>query len=158
MNMDPPREFDPGEALALFAEPDSERYGLSDRAFFYLLVTCKAIDAFAEPAFTIEAVLNPKDNAVIGCFVEFIVKQAFWIDVSPERVKLWTASADDAEVRSRYLVHDGASDNPAAWESFLQAIGRVEKFGVIVNHADRLRQMWSEWLVEQKRRRDERGW
>ena len=39
-----------------------------------------------------------------------------------------------------------------------QTIGRVEKFGVFINHADTLRRMWSEWLIEQKRRDDERGW
>ena len=84
MNLDPPAEFDPGEALALFAEPGSERYGLSDRTFFYLLVTCKAVEAFAEPAFTIDSVFGPPGLTPAGCFVEFIVREhVFWIDVSP---------------------------------------------------------------------------
>ena len=158
MNLDPPAEFDPGEALALFAEPEQERYGLSDRTFFYLIVTCKAIDAFAEPSFTIDSVFGPPGLTPAGCFVEFIVRQAFWLDVSPERVKLWTSSADDAEARSRYLVHDGDASDPKSWDGLLQTIGRVEKFGVIVNHADRLRQMWTQCLAERKRRDDERGW
>ena len=159
MNIDPPREFDPSEALALFAEPGSERYGLSDRTFFYLLVSCKAIEAFAAPVFTIDSVFGPPGLTPAGCWVEFIIRQAFWIDVSQARVKLWTASADDADgIRSRYLVHDGDASDPKAWESLLKTIGRVEKFGVFINHADRLRLMWTQWLAEQQRRRDDRGW
>ena len=160
MNVDPPIEFDPGEALSLFAEPGSERYGLSDRAFFYAIVTCRAVESFAEPAFSIDRVFGPPGLTPAGCWIEFIVREhVFWIDVSQTRVKLWTASADDADgVRNRYLVHDGDASDPKAWEGLLASIGRVEKFGVFIQHADRLRLMWTEWVVEQKRRRDERGW
>ena len=81
MNLDRPREFDPGEALALFAEPSSERYGLSDRTFFYLIVTCKAIDAFTEPSFSIEAVFASPGFTSAGCWVEFVVREhVFWVD------------------------------------------------------------------------------
>ena len=160
MNLEPAAEFDPSEELAHFHDPEQKLFGLSERVYFYLIVTCKAIESFAEPSFTIDAVFGPPKLTPTGCFVEFVVREhVFWIDVSHERAKLWAALADDADgIRNRYLVHDGAADNPAAWEGLLQAIGRVEKFGVIVNHADRLRQMWSGWLVEQKRRGDERGW
>ena len=159
MNLDPPTEFDPSEALALFAEPGSERYGLSDRSFFYLVVSCKAIESFSTPVFSIDSVFGPPGLTPAGCFVEFIVrKHVFWIDTHA-RVKLWTASADDADgVRNRYLVHDGDASDPKAWDGLLQAIGRVEKFGVFINHADRLRVGWTQWLAEQQRRSDERGW
>ena len=84
MNIDPPAEFDPSEALTLFAEPGSERYGLSDRTFFYLIVTCKGIESFAEPAFSIDSVFGPPGHTASGCWIEFIIKShAFWIDVSP---------------------------------------------------------------------------
>jgi hypothetical protein len=154
MNLDSP--FDPGEALSCF--PDCELYGLPQRVYFYLLMTCRAIEAFAEPSFSVERCFGPPGLTPAGCFVEFIIRQAFWIDVHAN-VKLWTSSADDAEARSsRYLVYDGASDNPGSWEGLLREVGCIEKFYVIGAHADALRRMWSEWLVEQKRRRDERGW
>ena len=158
MNLEPAAEFDPSEELAHFHDPEQKLFGLSERVYFYLIVTCKAVEAFAEPSFTIDSVFGPPGLTPAGCWVEFIVRQAFFIDVSRERVKLWTSSADDPEARSRYLVYDGDASDPKAWESLLKTIGRVEKFGVLINHADRLRLMWSEWLVEQKRRRDERGW
>jgi hypothetical protein len=159
MNLDPPAEFDPSEELTHFADPGHELFGLNERIYFYLIVTCKAIDAFAEPSFTIDSVFGPPGLTPAGCFVEFIVrKHVFWVDTHT-RVKLWTASADDADgARNRYLVHEGDASDPKAWEGLLKAIGRVEKFGVLINHADRLRLMWSEWLVEQERRRKERGW
>jgi hypothetical protein len=153
-----PTEFDPSEELTRLGDPDQERYGLSDRVFFYLIMTCRAVESFAAPAFTIDAVFGPPGLTPAGCWVEFIIKQAFWIDVSQTRVKLWTASADDADgVRNRYLVHDGDSSDPKAWDGLLVSIGRVEKFGVFINHADRLRLMWSEWVLAQRRLRDERG-
>ena len=160
MNLDPPAEFDPGEALALFAEPGSERYGLSDWTFFYLVVTCKAVEAFSEPAFTIDAVFGPPGFTPAGAFVAFVIREhVFFIDTHTLRVKLWTASADDADgLRNKYLVFDGDSSDPKAWEGLLKEIGRVEKFGVFVNHADRLRLMWTQWLAERQRRDDERGW
>ena len=40
---------------------------------------------------------------------------------------------------SRWLVFEGDSGNPQAWESLLKAVGRVEHFGVLLNHADKLR-------------------
>jgi hypothetical protein len=58
----------------------------------------------------------------------------------------------------RYLVHDGDASDPKAWDGLLQAIGRVERFNVHIPHADKLRHMWSEWLVVQERLRRERGW
>ena len=81
----------------------------------------------------------------VGCVVEFVIKShVFWVDVSPTRVKLWTASADDADgLRNRYLVHDGDASDAKSWESLLIEIGHVEKFGVYINHADTLRNMWT---------------
>ena len=159
MNMDPPREFDPGEELTHFHDPEHELFGLPERVYFYLVVTAHAVEAFSAPVFTIEAVLDPKNHAVVGCAVKFVIRtRAFLIDTGP-RVRLWAASADEPENgNDRYLVHEGDASDPKAWDGLLKEIGRVEKFGVFINHADRLRQMWSEWLVEQKRRRDERGW
>ena len=158
MNLDPPIEFDPSEELAHFHDPEQELYGLPERVYFYLIETCHAIEAFATPSFTIDSVFGPPGLTPAGCFVEFIVREhVFWVDTHA-RVKLWTASDDADAVRNRYLVHDGDASDPKAWESLLQAIGRVEKFGVLINHADKLRLMWSEWVLEQKRRRDERGW
>jgi hypothetical protein len=158
MNLDPPAEFGPSEELAHFGDPEHKLYGLPERVYFYLVQTCRAVESFAEPSFTIDSVFGPPGLTPAGAYVEFIVRQAFWIDVSPARVKLWTSSADDPDGRSRYLVYDGDASNPKAWESLLKTIGRVEKFGVLINHADRLRQMWSEWRIEQQRRDDERGW
>jgi hypothetical protein len=159
MNIDPPVPFDPSEALSLFAEPEQERYGLSDRIWFYTINTCRAVENFAESSFTIDKVFGPPGLTPSGCWVEFVIKShVFWVDVSPTRVKLWASLADDPEVlRNRYLVHDGEADNPAVWESLLKTIGRVEQFGVFMNHADTLRRMWSEWLIEKQRRDDERG-
>ena len=57
----------------------------------------------------------------------------------------------------RWLVYDGDAFNAEAWEGLLKEIGRVEGFGVAMNHADTLRRMWTEWLVEKKRGDDERG-
>ena len=96
---------------------------------------------------------GPLTTFLAGCWIEFIIKtHAFWIDISPARVKLLTASADDADgARTRYPVHDGDASDSKAWDGLLQAIGRIEKFNVLVHHADQLRQMWSEWLVEQQR-------
>ena len=92
-----------------------------------------------------------------GFFVEFVIHQAFSINVTfGGRVQLWTYSADDTS--SQYLVHDGDVGDAKVWEGLLKEIGRVEKFGVLIPHADKLRQMWSSWLVEQQRRRDDRGW
>jgi hypothetical protein len=100
-----------------------------------------------------DSVFGPPGLTPAGCFVEFIVREhVFWIDTHA-RVKLWTASADDADgARNRYLVHDKDASDPKAWEGLLKTIGRVEKFGVLINHADRLRLMWSEWLLAQRRR------
>jgi hypothetical protein len=158
MNLDPPAEFDPSEELTHFADPEHELFSLPQRVYFYLVATCKAIGDFAEPVFTIEAVLSPKDNAVIGCAVKFIIRsRAFLIDTGT-RVRLWAASADEPDGDDRYLVYDGDASDPKTWEGLLKTIGRVEKFGVFINHADRLRLMWTQWLAEQERRRDERGW
>jgi hypothetical protein len=157
MNLEP-IEFDPSEALTHFHDPEHQLYGLPERIYFYLVVTSHSVEAFATPVFTIEAVLSPKDNAVIGCAVKFIIKsRAFLIDTGT-RVRLWAASADEPDYDDRYLVYDADSSDPKSWEGLLVEIGRVEKFGVLINHADKLRRMRSEWLVEQKRREDERGW
>jgi hypothetical protein len=156
MNLDPPREFDPSEELANF--PDCELYGLSERVYFYLVQTARSIEAFAEPVFTIEPVLSPKDNAVIGCAVKFIIRsRAFLIDTGPQ-VRLWAASADEPDGDDRYLVFAGDSGDSAAWQGLLETVGRVEKFGVHVPLADKLRHAWTSWLAEQERRRGERGW
>lgn len=166
MNLYPPVPFDPSEALSLFAEPTSERFGLSDRVWFYAINTCRAIESFAESSFTIDHVHIQKPTGQVGsvitparCWIEFIIKaHAFWIDVSPTRVKLWTALADDADgANNRYMVHDGDSFNAESWQALLVEIGRVEGFGVAINHADRLRQIFTQWLIEKKRGDDERG-
>jgi hypothetical protein len=47
---------------------------------------------------------------------------------------------------------------PGHGKALLQIIGPIEKFHVQIPHADQLRQMWTEWLVEQERLRKERGW
>jgi hypothetical protein len=80
----------------------------------------------------------------------------FWIDIY-ERVKLWAAEADEAG-GSRWLVYDGDPTDPGAWESLLREVGCVEHFNVHIPHADKLRHLWTQWLAERKRRRDERGW
>jgi hypothetical protein len=101
-----PAEFNQSEELAHFADPGHELYGLSERVIFYLVETCHAIEAFSEPSFTIEPVYGPPGppgTTPAGCFVEFVVHQAFWIDTSSTRVRLWTSSGDDAEARSVLL-------------------------------------------------------
>jgi hypothetical protein len=160
MSLESTDEFDPGEELSCF-EPGRECYGLSERIYFYLIVTCKAIESFGESAFLAGSLFNKGAAGLIpvGFFVEFIIHQAFSIQVTFDgRLQLWAYPADDVDGRGQYLVHDGDASDPKVWEGLLVSIGRVEKFGVYINHADRLRLMWSEWLVEQKRRRDERGW
>jgi hypothetical protein len=94
-----------------------------------------------------------------GAWVEFVVKShVFWIDAGLERVRLWTAGADDPNgLRTRYLVWDRDASDPKSWEGLLVEIGRVEEFGVHVNLADTLRHEWSQYLIEQERRRKERG-
>ena len=143
-------EFNPGEELTHF--PDRELYGLPQRIFFYLLMTCRLIGSFSAPAFSVEP-------APAGCFVEFIIRKAFWIDVSRERIKLWAGSADDADVaRNRYIVYEALdADDPRAWEGLLGVLASVEKFSLFANHSDRLREMWTQWLVAQQRLSDERG-
>jgi hypothetical protein len=152
MNLDPPVEFDPSEELSRLGDPAQQHYGLSERLFFYLVRTCRTIESFGELAFFAE----PVDG---GCRVEFIVHgHAFWVDTSPTRVRLWAGSIDGVDASNRYLVHDRDASDPKSWEDLLIEIGRVEKFGVHINLADTLRHEWSLWLVEQKRRDDERGW
>ena len=145
MNMDPPAPFDPSEALALFAEPGSEHYGLSDRIWFYTINTCRAVENFSESSFMIDKVFAPPGFTPCGCFIEFIIKShVFLTDVSPTRVQLWTALADDSDaIHHRYLVWDRVADDPKSWEGLLVEIGHVEKFGVFMNHADTLRRMWT---------------
>ena len=70
-----PPQFDPSEELTRFGDPDQELFGLPQRTFFYLVVTCRAIEAFAEPAFTIDSVFGPPGLTPAGCWVEFIVRQ-----------------------------------------------------------------------------------
>ena len=158
MNVDPPRQLDPTEALSLFGDPEHELYGLPERVWFYAVMTARAVESFSEPAFTIDRVHGPAFTPA-GAFIAFIIKaHVFFVDVSSTRVKLWTASADDADgVRTRYLVYDGASDNPESWESLLVEIGHCEKFGVYVPLADKLRVAWTQFLAERQRRSDERG-
>ena len=159
MNIDPPIPFDPSEALSLFAEPEQEHYGLSDRVWFYVINSCRAVENFAESSFMIDKVFAPPGFTPSGCFIEFVIKaHVFFIDVSPTRVQLWAAKADDSDaIHHRYLVWNRAVDDPKSWEGLLVEIGRVEQFGVCVNLADTLRLMWSQWLIEKKRRDDERG-
>ena len=73
MNMEPPREFDPSETLTLFAEPEQERYGLSDQVFFYMINTCRAVENFSESSFMIDKVFGPPGLTPAGCWVEFVV-------------------------------------------------------------------------------------
>jgi hypothetical protein len=157
MNLDPPAEFNPSAELTRLG--DTEAYGLSTRVWFYLLQTCRAVESFSAPSFTIDRVFAAPGFTPAGCWVEFIVrKHVFWVDTHA-RAKLWTALADDADgARNRYLVYDGDASDPKAWDGLLQEIGRVEKFGILIPHADKLRHLWSEWVLEQKRREDERGW
>ena len=161
MNPEPqPAEFDPSEELTRLGDPSQEHFGLSERVYFYLVETAHAIEAFATPAFTIEAVLDLKTKAPAGCVVAFVVHQhEFWIDTH-ERVKLWAAEADDAGASSgkRWLVFEGEAANSTAWEGLLKAIGRVEHFYVVGAHADKLRLMWTQWLAAQEHLRKERGW
>jgi hypothetical protein len=155
MNLDPPSEFDPSAALACLGE--TEAYGLSTRVWFYLLATCRAVESLSAPVFTIESIHEPKNNAVAGCGVRFVVRRhEFLVDVY-ERVRLWASEADEPD-GNRWLVYDGTADNPTSWEALLREVGHVERFGVLINHGDALRRMWTEWLAERKRRRDERGW
>jgi hypothetical protein len=158
MNIEPASEFDPAEQLACFSDPEHERYSLDTRIYFYLIQTCRAAESFAAPVFAIEAVLDPKNHAVVGCVVRFIIhRHAFLIDTGA-KVRLWAASADEPdESRSRYLTYDGDASDPKSWENLLKSIGRVEGFAVFVPHADKLRHTWTEWLAAQQRRRDERG-
>ena len=59
MNLDPPIDFDPDEALSNFGDPDQKLYGLSERIYFYLIETCRSVQVFAGPAFTIDSVFGP---------------------------------------------------------------------------------------------------
>jgi hypothetical protein len=159
MNLDPPIAFDPSEELSNFGDSSQEHYGLSERVYFYLIVTARHIESFAGPAFTIEAVFGPPKLTPAGCVVEFVVHHGFWIDVSAQRLKLWALQADQAgdASGSRWLVFEGNATNPTSWQSLLQAVGRVEGFYVVGAHADRLRQMHTQWLAARRRRDDERG-
>ena len=163
MSLEYAGEFDPATELTLFAEPGRERYGLPERTFFYLVVTCKAIESFSESSFLPGSLFksgaaSAAELTPVGAFVEFVIHQAFSIHVTfDERMQLWAYPADKADTHDQYLIYDGAAGDPAAWEGLLKEIGRVEKFGVFINHADRLRLMWTQWLAEQKRRGDERG-
>jgi hypothetical protein len=158
VNVDPPRELDPSEELTRLGDPEHELFGLSQRVFFYLIKTCYTIQSFSELAFSIEPIFAPPGLTPSGAWVEFVIKShVFWIDAGLERVRLWTASADDSDaIRHRYLVWDRAADDPKAWEGLLVEIGHVEEFGVYINLADTLRHEWSLWLIEQERRRKER--
>ena len=158
MNMEP-AEFDPSEELTHFADPGHELFGLSERIYFYLIQTCRAVESFATPAFTVEAVLDPKTKAPAECHVEFVLHQhQFRIDTSIQRVKLWAGEADEAGSDARrWLVFDGEASNPTAWEGLLKQIGRFEHFYVVGEHSDKLRRTWSEWILAQQRLRDERG-
>jgi hypothetical protein len=154
-----PTEFDLAEELTHFHDPGHELYGLPERIFFYLVQTCRAIEAFSTPSFGVEAVLDPKSQSSAGCVVEFVVhRHEFRIDTY-ERLKLWASDADEAgSGSSRWLVFEGDAANPTAWEGLLKAIGRVEHLYVVGAQADRLRHMWTQWLAEQERLRKERGW
>ena len=143
MNLDPPKAFDPTEALSLFAEPTSERYGLSDRVLFY----AQHLPSHRELCRVIaSSLIRPHPEAygagrlrhhASRCWIEFIIKaHVFWIDVSATRVRLWTALADDADgVRNRYLVHDGDASDAKAWEGLLD--GDRQSRGVRGRHAPR---------------------
>jgi hypothetical protein len=152
-------EFDPSEELTHFHDPGHELYGLPERIFFYLVRTCRAVESFGELAFFAEPIHAPPGLTPSGCWVEFVVKaHVFWVDAGLERVRLWTAGADDPNgLRNRYLVWDRVIDDPESWEGLLVEVGRVEKFGVHVNLADSIRHEWSLWRLEQQRRDDERG-
>ena len=156
----PAAEFDPAEELTHFHDDEHQLYGLSERTFFYLVQTTRAIESFATPVFTVEAVLDPKTKAPAGGHVEFVVHQhAFRIDTW-QHVKLWAGEADEADSSSsrRWLVFEGDAANPTAWQGLLQEIGRVEHFYVCRSATPtRFDRRGREWLVEQKRRRDERG-
>ena len=157
MNLQPV-EFDPSEELSRFGDDEHQLFSLSERVFFYLTETAHAIEAFSTPVFTIEPVLNPKNHAVIGAAVKFIIRsRAFLIDTGP-RVRLWASSPDEPESDDRYLVFDGDASDPKAWDGLLKEIGRVEHFHVFIPHADKLRQMWTQFLAERQRRDDERGY
>jgi hypothetical protein len=156
MNLEPPREFDPGEALGGF-DTECESYGLSRKAYLFAILTCRAVEGFATPSFTIDLVYAGKLQPS-GCFIEFVIKTtAFGLDVGLEKMRLWMSLADEGE-GARRLCHVGQGEDPEAWQSLLATIGRIEHFRVLINHAATLRRMWSEWLLEQKRRGDERGW
>ena len=155
MNLDP-IEFDLAEALTHFHDDGYELYSLPERIFFYLTVTARFIESFSTPAFMIERVLDQKTKAPAGCCVEFVVHaHEFRIDVF-QRLKLFAAEADGADAH-RWLVFDADASNPSSWQGLLKAIGNVEHFYVVGAHADRLRLMWSQWLLERQRRDDERG-
>ena len=65
---------------------------MSDRVFFYAVVTCQAVESFAESSFMIDKVFGPPGLTPGGCWIEFVIKaHVFWIDVSPTQAKLWTA-------------------------------------------------------------------
>ena len=154
-----PADFDPSEELTHFHDDGHELYGLSERLFFYLARTCRTIQSFSELAFTIEPIFAPPGLTPSGAWVELVIKShVFWIDAGIERVRLWTAGADDPDgLRNKYLVWDRVADDPKSWEGLLVEIGHVEKFGVHINLADTLRHEWSLWLLERQRRDDERG-
>jgi hypothetical protein len=154
-----PRELDPSEELTRLGDPEHELFGLSQRVFFYLIKTCHTVESFATPAFTIEPIFGPPGLTPSGCWTEFLIKShVFWIDAGLEKVRLWTAGADDSDAfRRRYLVWNGDADNPQSWQGLLVEVGRVESIGVHINLADTLRHEWSMWRLEQQRRDDERG-
>ena len=143
MNLDPPDQFDPSEALSLFAEP-AQRTLWPERSDVLLLAD--HLPSHRELCRVIlhdRQVHRPARSSVIthaGAGLSSSSRPTCsWIDVSPTRVKLWTASADDADaLRNRYLVHDGDASDAKAWEGLLKEIGRVEGFGVAMHHADTL--------------------
>jgi hypothetical protein len=159
MNMEP-IEFDPSTEISNFGDAGHELYGLRERRYFYLARTCSIIESFGKLAFAIEPIFCPPGLTPSGAWVEFVVKsRVFWIDAGLERVRLWTAGADDSDaIHHRYLVWNGDADNPQSWQGLLVEIGRVEGFAVCINLADTLRHEWSTWRLERQRRDDERGW
>ena len=79
------------------------------------------------------AVLNPKDNAVIGCAVKFIIKlRAFLIDTGPQ-VKLWAASADEPDTMTDTWSSMEMRPTLQHGRDLLVVIGRVEHFQVFIN-------------------------
>ena len=122
MNPDPPAEFDPSEELTHFARPRARtlRPARADSSS-----TCRDLPGHRglRRASIHASIPSSARRGLPRRLLGRVHRPParFWIDTrTRSAVKLWTASADDADgLRNRYLVHDGDASDPKAWEGLL---------------------------------------